>query len=144
MITQVSVFLENTPGALSAMARLLADASINMHVLAVADTAEYGIARIVCDKPKSAHAALEEAGFSVAMTPVCAVELPDTVGALADFLETAYNLGANIAYAYCFVEPTTGNAVNIFRLEDNSFEDQVKASGYRVLTDADFAHIHVK
>lgn len=139
MITQVSVFLENAPGALSSMARLLADASINMHVLAVADTAEYGIARIICDKPHAAQAALEEAGFSAAMTPVCAVELPDTVGALADFLELAYKLGGNIAYAYCFVEPTTGNAVNMFRLEDPAFEEQVVAHGYRVLSDKDFS-----
>lgn len=137
MVKQVSVFLENAPGSLASMARALADAGVNLHVLAIADTSEYGVARIICDDPQGAQDCLVERGFSVAMTPVCAVELADKPGSLADFLEFVTNNGIDIAYTYCFVEPRSGNAVNIFRLDDPSFEAKIREVGYHIVEDAD-------
>lgn len=137
MVKQISVFLENAPGTLSTMTRALADAGVNLHVLAIADTSEYGVARIICDDPYTAQDCLLNEGFSVAMTPVCAVELADTPGALADFLDYVVSHGVDIAYTYCFVEPHTGNAVNIFRLDDPSFEKSIQEAGYRIVSDED-------
>jgi len=137
MVKQVSVFLENAPGTLSSMARLLADAGINMHVLAVADTSEFGVARIICDNPVQAQSVLLDEGFSVAMTPVCGVELSDTPGSLADFLEFVASHGVDISYTYCFIEPNTGKAVNIFRLNDPSFEKTIFEAGYKIVSDDD-------
>lgn len=139
MVTQVSVFLENAPGTLSHMTRVLADAGINLHILAIADTSEYGVARIICKDPQKAQACLSEAGFTVAMTPVCAVEFSDRPGSLAGFLEFVADHGVDIAYTYCFVEPHTGNAVNVCRIDDPTFENTIAEAGYRVLTDEDLA-----
>lgn len=139
MVKQISVFLENAPGTLSTMTRALANAHVNLHVLAIADTSEYGVARIICDNPHAAQECLVNEGFSVAMTPVCGVELADAPGALADFLDFLVANGVDIAYTYCFVEPKSGNAVNIFRLDDPAFESHIAQAGYRIVTDADVA-----
>lgn len=77
MIDQLTVFLENTKGRLTSLCRALGDADIQMHSLALADTTDYGIARIICDDPKGAVAAISEAGFTANLTKVVAVEVPD-------------------------------------------------------------------
>lgn len=137
MIEQVSVFLENDPGALAHMTELIADASINMHVLAVADTTEFGIARIICDDPRKACACLTQAGFSATLTPVCGVELEDEPGSLAKFLRFAVDKGFDIAYSYCFVEPSSGHAINIFRFDDPLVEQTIAESGFKTVSEGD-------
>ena len=62
MIEQLSVFLENKPGHLAQLTRTLADAGINMRALMVADTSEFGVVRIICDRPHAAKATLETPG----------------------------------------------------------------------------------
>ena len=118
MVEQLSVFLENEAGRLAQMCRALADAGHNMRVLMVADTAEYGVARVLCDRPHAARRALEEAGFAVSVTPVVAVRVPDKPGGLADVLEALGSAGINVEYLYCYVRPDAAEAVDIFRVED--------------------------
>ncbi|HEX9093304.1 MAG TPA: ACT domain-containing protein [Coriobacteriia bacterium] len=120
MVEQLSVFLENEPGRLARMCRALADAGNNMRVLMVADTAEYGVARVICDRPHAARRALENEGFAVSVTPVIAVRVPDEPGGLADVLESLSTAGVSIEYLYCYVRPDGGDAVDIFRVEDPS------------------------
>jgi hypothetical protein len=118
MVEQLSVFLENEPGRLARMCRVLAEAGHNMRVLMVADTAEYGVARVLCDRPHAARRALEAEGFAVSLTPVIAVQIPDRPGGLADLLEAMGAAGVNIEYLYCYVRPDASAAVDIFRVED--------------------------
>lgn len=118
MVEQLSVFLENTPGRLAGMCRVLGDAGINMRTLMVAETGGYGVVRILCDSPCEAKDALEAAGFAVSITPVIAVEVPDRPGGLADVLEALERAGMNVEYAYCFIEPAGDAAVYIFRVDD--------------------------
>jgi hypothetical protein len=120
MIEQLSVFLENRPGRMAEMARVLGVAGHNMRAFVVADTEDYGVARIIVDRPKAAKATLEDAGFSVSITQVIAVEVPDRPGRLADVLEALGNAGINVEYAYCFVEPSGAVAIDIFRVEDTA------------------------
>ena len=88
MIDQVSVFLENSTGRLAELCRALGNAGIDMHALMVADTEEFGVVRIICDTPSAAPRTFSTAeGFSVTLTPVLAVEIPDRPGGLADVLE---------------------------------------------------------
>ena len=96
MIDQLTVFLENTKGRLTSLCRALGDADIQMHSLALADTTDYGIARIICDDPKGAVAAISEAGFTANLTKVVAVEVPDVPGGLADVLDVLDAAGLNI------------------------------------------------
>lgn len=118
MVEQLSVFLENEQGRLAMMCRVLGDGGFNMHALVVADTSEYGVARVICDRPYAARRALEAAGFAVSVTKVIAVEIPDRPGGLAEVLELLGAAGVNVEYLYCYVRPDAAKAVDIFRVED--------------------------
>jgi hypothetical protein len=137
MIQQLSVFLENSAGRLGQLTRALGDANINMHALMVADTEQFGVVRIIADGPHRAKEILDEMGFSAKLTPVVAVEVPDRPGGLADVLEALSDSGVSIEYAYCFVEPQGDAAVDIFKIDAPNAEEVLKASGFRVLVEAD-------
>lgn len=135
MVMQLTVFLENSPGRLAGLTRALGNAGVNMRALMVADTAEFGVVRIICDRPETARQALEDAGFSVSITDVIAVEIPDRPGGLADVLEVIGSVGANVEYAYCFVEPCGQNAIDVFRVEDIAgATEALQSKGIRVLS----------
>lgn len=118
MIEQLSVFLENRPGRMAELARVLGASGNNMRAFVVADTAEFGVARVIVDRPKAAKKALEDAGFGVSVTDVIAVEVPDRPGGLAEVLDALGDARINVEYAYCFVEPNGDVAVDVFRVED--------------------------
>ncbi|MBE0477142.1 MAG: ACT domain-containing protein [Coriobacteriia bacterium] len=118
MVEQVSVFLENEPGHLAELTRALAAAGINMRALVVADTAEFGVVRIICDRPRAAKEALEASGFGVTLTRVLAVQMPDRPGGLAQVVGVLSDAGVNIEYMYAFVEPGADAAVDIVRVDD--------------------------
>ncbi|MCL2529208.1 MAG: amino acid-binding protein [Coriobacteriia bacterium] len=137
MPTQVTVFLENEQGRLAAMCRTLADANVNMSALTVADTASYGVARLLVDKPGDALAALAEAGYRVRLVDVSAVEIPNVPGSLALLLEAFDKAGLNLEYAYCFESGKEGVVV-VFRAENiEGIADIVESLGYRLLKSAD-------
>jgi len=134
VVTQLTVFLENSPGRLAQMTRALGDAGVNMRALMVADTAEFGVVRIICDRPEAARRVLEDEGFSVSATSVIAVEVPDRPGGLADVLEVIGSAGTNVEYAYCFVEPGGNAAVDVLRVEDaQAATAALRDAGIRVL-----------
>ncbi len=134
MIQQVSVFLENKSGRLAELARALGDAGIDMRALMVADTEEFGVVRIICDRPERAREQLSSLGFSAVLTRVLAVEIPDRPGGLADLLEALDRESLNVEYAYAFVEPGGDAAVDILRVDDQRAEEVLSAAGFRVLT----------
>jgi hypothetical protein len=117
---------------------VLGDADVNMRALMVADTAEFGVVRIICDRPEVAREALETAGFGVSVTDVLAVEVPDRPGGLADILEALGEVGVNVEYAYCYVEPGGAAAIDVFRVEDTERATRaLVAAGIRVLGPAE-------
>ncbi len=132
-IEQLSVFLENKPGHLAQMARSLADAGINMRALMIADTAEFGVVRIICDQPQAAKNRLDAAGYGVSVTNVIAVEIPDRPGGLADVLETLGAASVNVEYAYAFVEPGADAAVDILKVDDQRAAEVLADAGIRVI-----------
>lgn len=134
MVDQVSVFLENKTGRLAQLCRALGSAGINMHALMVADTEDFGVVRIICDTPHGAKALLEEEGFSASVTPVIAVEIPDTPGGLADVLEALGEGKIGVEYAYCFVEPSGEAAVDIFKVDAPGADAALSNAGFRTLS----------
>lgn len=139
MIDQVTVFLENQKGRLSALTRVLADADINMHALTIAETSDYGLVRIVCDKPAQAVKALEAAGMRALVTKVLAVAVPNRPGGLADLLEAFDALDLNIEYGYCF---SVGDGLAVDVLKVGNASDAAKAiesAGYRLVEAEDLA-----
>ena len=132
MIKQVTVFLENDKGRLSALTRALANAGVNMHALTIAETSDYGLVRIVCDKPVQAVEALEAAGLRAIVTKVVAVVVPNRPGGLADLLETLDGLGLNIEYGYCF-SVADGEAIDVLKVGDvDAVSQALERAGYRL------------
>jgi hypothetical protein len=138
MLNQITVFLENDKGRLASMCRTLAEAGVSMNALTVADTADYGVARLLADDPDKAVVALREAGYRAKLVEVFAVGIPNAPGGLARLLEAFDEAGLNLEYAYCF---TTNDeqAIEIFRVEDaEKIVALVEAlEGYRLLTATD-------
>jgi hypothetical protein len=135
LIEQLSVFLQNEAGRLAQMCALLGDEGFDMHALVVADTSEYGVARVICDRPHSARRVLEAAGLAVSVTRVVAVEVPDRPGGLAEVLNVLGADGINIEYLYCFPRCKGEAAVDIIRVADPD-------AAVRSLTGAGFAMVH--
>jgi hypothetical protein len=118
-IKQISVFLENTTGRLCEVTRTLAQAGINLRAISIADTADFGILRLIVDKTDEAVDALAAAGFTTRQTTVAAVEIDDRPGSLASLMELFQQSGINIEYLYASLEGSQGKAVVIFKLEDH-------------------------
>ncbi|MDR0474837.1 MAG: ACT domain-containing protein [Treponema sp.] len=119
-IKQISVFLENTTGRLGEVTKTLAQAQINIRAISVADTAEFGVLRLIVNDCETAISALNKSGFTTRVTDVAAVEIDDRPGSLAKIMEIFQNLKLNIEYLYASLEGKTGKAVVIFKLEDHA------------------------
>jgi hypothetical protein len=133
MIDQITVFLENDKGRLAALCRVLGDAGISMHALTVADSASYGVARIIADTPAKACEALEAAGFRASLTKVFAIEVPDRAGGLASLLEAFDAANINVEYAYCFAAEG-GKAIDVLRIDGPADAEKIIAdAGFRVV-----------
>jgi len=117
-LQQLSLFLENRPGQLRAPCRALADAGIDILTLSLADTAQFGILRLVVADWERARAVLQAAGMVVNVTEVVPVEVEDRPGALADLLGHMEEAGLGVEYVYAFaVAPAARKAAMIFRFE---------------------------
>ncbi len=137
-IKQLSIFLENKPGALSTPCRLLADAGINVQTFALADTQQFGILRLIVSDWERGRELLQEAGYIVNVTEVVAVEVDDRPGGLAAALKILSDHDLNVEYMYGFVEKATDRAMLVFRFEDTDRATKVLAnSGIRVVTESD-------
>lgn len=117
-VEQIAIFLENKSGRLSEITGVLADNNINIRSLSLADTADFGILRLIVDKVEVAERVLKEGGFTVGKTNVIAVEVPDRVGGLASVLKILEKAQLNVEYMYAFVNKSGENAVMIFRFEE--------------------------
>ncbi len=131
---QISVFLENKAGRLAEVADVLGGKGINIRALSLADTTDFGILRLIVNDREGAKKALKEAGFTVGITQVIAVEVEDKPGGLAKILKVLASEGIIVEYMYAFVERSSGNAVLIFKFEnlDKAIEI-LKGHGVKVI-----------
>ena len=116
-VEQIAVFLENKSGRLAEITAILADNDINIRALSVADTADFGILRLIVNDVEKAKSILQDGGFTVGKTDVLAVEVVDKTGGLATVLKCLHSAGINVEYMYAFVNKSGENAVLIFRFE---------------------------
>lgn len=115
---QLSVFLENRPGALREPCKVLADAGVNILTLSLADTREFGILHLIVRDWEKAKEALEAAGKTVKVSQVVAVEVADEPGGLSNTLAVLEAAKANIEYMYAFAFGVAGRAVLVFSFEE--------------------------
>ena len=120
-IKQISVFLENKPGALYGMTGVLAQHKIDMRALSLAETSDFGIARIIVDNVYAAATVLKDAGYIHNITPVLGVVIPDVPGGLNKVLQVLTDAGVNVEYMYAFLGggKKGETAYMIFRVADN-------------------------
>ncbi|ADG81603.1 amino acid-binding ACT protein [Thermincola ferriacetica] len=126
-VKQISVFLENKSGRLANVTEILGRNNINIRALSIADTSDFGILRLIVNKPDEAYACLKKAGFTVSATEVIAVEVQDHPGGLAAVLKILDARGINIEYLYAFLEKSSDAALVVFRVEQ--IDEAIKVLG---------------
>ncbi len=136
-VEQIAVFLENKSGRLAEITSILAENDINIRALSVADTADFGILRLIVDDVEKAKTILKDGGFTVGKTDVLAVEVADKTGGLATVLRSLHRADINVEYMYAFVNKTGENAVLIIRFErmDEAIEVLLK-DGFTLISGA--------
>lgn len=137
-VRQISVFLENKSGRLQEACKCLAEAEVNIRALSIAETADYGVLRLIVNDPDTAIRVMAQNDFTVSETEVIAVEVPDKPGGLASVLAPLCDANVNIEYLYCFVEKSGQSAIVVFRVEQ--LDEAIKAlqaEGYKVMREED-------
>jgi len=118
VVKQISVFLENKSGRLAEVTRILGEKNIDISALSIADTTNFGILRLIVNKPEEAEIALKENGFTVTGTSVLAIAIDDTPGSLAKALDAITLKGISIDYMYAFIGKTQAKALVILKVDD--------------------------
>ena len=142
-VKQISVFLENKPGKLNEMTALLAASNIDIRALSLAETKDFGIARMIVDDAFATVNVLQAGDFIAKLTPVLAYAVPDEPGGLSKLLIAFTEAGVNIEYMYAFLGgKDTDHAYMIFRVADTSnAEKALAARGLAPLTQEEIAAI---
>ncbi|HKL85908.1 MAG TPA: ACT domain-containing protein [Treponemataceae bacterium] len=115
---QISIFLENAAGRLAEVTRVLKEGGINLRAIMIADTADFGILRVIVDHPEKTLEVLKKAQFTTKTTDVLSVTISDKVGSLADVLALFEKNKINIEYLYAALDNIGETAVIIFKVED--------------------------
>ena len=134
-IYQISVFLENRTGQLAEITSLLAKEHIDIRALSIAETSDYGLARMIVDDSHKASAILLQHGDILSMTPVWAVEVPDRPSGLADLLAVLAEAHVDVEYMYSLFTNKDGHAYMILRISDEpTFLDALGRNKIKVMT----------
>lgn len=143
MISQLSIFVENKPGALEQVLRLFKDAKIDLVTTTLADTQDFGLLRVICADPQKACLVLKENGITVTLTKVQAIELDNTPGMAAEALQTFAADDLNVKYMYSFL--LGGKGILVFRTNNlEKASEIIKAKGFKVIDDEDLKELGVR
>ena len=134
-IKQISVFMENRPGRLAEITKVLSDNDIDVRAINIADTTDYGILRMIVNDDVKAEKVLRENNMTASVTDVIAISIPDTVGAFRTGINLLKDKGISIEYIYSFIGEKSNKAVIVIKTNklDESLET-LKNNGVAVLT----------
>ena len=131
IIKQLSVFVENKKGRLVAITEALSKADVDISALSLADTSDFGVLRLIVDKPEEAKAALKEEGVVVKITNVVAAVMDDQPGGLSGMLKILEQANVDIEYLYACIGKATGKALVVMKPSDvETAEKALKEKGY--------------
>lgn len=137
MLKQISVFLPNQPGVLAKFTKILMEKQINMRAITVAETADYGILRILVDKVEECVNILKENNYLVSTTDVIAVDIPDKPGALHEIVKDLGDNNINIEYLYSTI--LREEAIIVFRIDNlDKAIDVLKKKGAKLIESQEF------
>ena len=133
-IHQLSIFIENRSGTLIKVLEVLKQSGIQIIASTIADTAEYGIYRLICSEPQRAFEELKKAGVAVALSDVFAIELDNQPGRAADAIEIFSKADISIAYMYSFM--LDGKGILIFRTDNaEQARETIIQNGLKVIAE---------
>ena len=133
-IHQISVFLENRTGQLAEITHLLAQNHVDIRAISIAETADYGLARMIVDDAQKASGILLQHGDILSMTPVWAVEVPDKPAGLADLLAVLAENHIDVEYMYSLFTHRDGCAYMVLRIsEEEKFTAALQAHDIKVV-----------
>ena len=133
-VKQISAFLENKPGSLKELARVLAENGIDMRAFSLAEASDFGIARIIVDDLYKTTLTLKDAGIIHSVSSVLAVAIPDVPGGLEKVLDILLQTGRKIEYMYAFLGARKDEAYMIFKVTSHHrAQDALRAAGIRLV-----------
>lgn len=134
-IHQISVFLENRSGQLAEITRLLAQNQVDIRAISIAETSDYGVARMIVDDCQKASSILLAHGDILSMTPVWAVEVPDRPSGLAEVLAVLAQNHIDVEYMYSLFTHESGYAYMVLRISDEAaFTKAAQSTGIRIMS----------
>ncbi|QEN09393.1 ACT domain-containing protein [Oceanispirochaeta crateris] len=134
-VKQISVFLENKNGRLAEVTRILAEKNISLRAMTIADTADFGILRIIVEQPDKCLELLKENNFTARVTEVIGVRLDDKPGALHDVMQVFEDNAVNIEYLYSTLMLMDDKVVIMFKVDDIDHGlDIIKKNGMEAIT----------
>ena len=135
IIRQMSVFLENRPGAMAEVLAVLKDHRVNLRALALADTSDFGILRLIVNEPDKIGCILRDAGFTVKITQVLALTLEDDPGSLYEKLMKFSGAGVNVEYMYAFAAAGDSFARVVLKVDNLELAAKI-ANGQELLAES--------
>jgi len=117
-IQQISVFAQNRPGKLKRITEILSRHNINIRAITIASSNDYGVIKLLVNRPREAYKVLKDEGLSVASNEVLAVEMEDRPGGLHKLMETLAENNINVEDAYGFVIKSGKIAVLVINIAD--------------------------
>lgn len=134
MLDQISIFLENKPGRLAAVMKVLKDAGTDLRAFTIADTTDFGIVRIIATDTDKALKALKDNDFTATANKILGVTIPDHPGELYKIIEMLQETNVNIEYSYSFMGSRPNEADIAIRTQNNEAAEQVlKTKGIKLL-----------
>ena len=133
-IEQLSIFLENSPGKLKGVTDTLKKNQINIISLALSDTTDYGIARMIVSDSSEAVEVLQKEGYTAVCTQVLVVELCQEVGALSRIMDLLYEEGLNLEYMYALLTGQEGGAIVIKTSDQQKTYEALQRKNIKIFT----------
>ncbi len=134
-IKQISIFIENKPGKLCAITKLLGENGVDIRALSVADTKDFGILRLIVDNPDKACEVLKNAECTISLTNVIGIGVGDKPGGLSSAVECLYAANISVEYMYALITKKEDEAFVILRVENNDKAlEALKEGGFKILS----------
>jgi len=134
-VQQISVFVENKKGRLADITKVLAENNIDISAISIADTANFGVLRMIVNETEKAVQVIREAGYTVSITEVLAVEMEDKPGGLHKVLELLGKESISVEYLYSFVRCPSEKALILFKVDNpQKTVDVLRRGHFRVLS----------
>ena len=118
MVYQISAFLENRAGQFAEITKILAENSVDLRAISIAETADYGILRMIVGNAEKTTSILMQHGYLLSMTPVLVISVPDQPGGIAPVLATLAEGNIDIEYMYSLFTHVEGKAYIVFRVSE--------------------------